>query len=772
MNGLELFLDPSLARRLGWMLVHSIWEGVLIGGAFATLRFALRGRSANLRYVAGSLCLALMLGAPAATVLMWDTAEGPSATAPAAAAGQPAPAPAQPPESGGIPDFGNHAGSFVERTAELISGLAPWLASFWLAGVGLCSVRLARAYRWTRQLRVSDYDIPDSALMAVLGDLRLRLGISRPVRLVHTAMVAVPTVIGWVRPLILLPAATLAGLTPGQVEALLAHELAHVRRWDYLVNACQCLLETLMFYHPVVWWISRCVREEREHCCDDLAVRACGSPLAYARALAALEESRAGAPDFALGATGGSLLHRIWRLLGLTTFAPANPWQMTGLTLLGIGLGLIALGIFLWTGPVAYCAEALVRLSLHSEDDSRSSGKTVWLGNAARSIEHESETIKSAEVLRPALESLGLNQEPHGKSGTGNPSTNEEAVARLRTALDVRQLRGTSLLEIRALGDTPEEAAQIANAVAYAYRNYRHDQRALSMRDAIQSLRRQFDEQNHRVREARKKLADLRDRLGIPDALAQRDEPIPLMSAETLRKLKELEIESEFHYVQQRALLDQLANLPEDQLARTLETTSEDANLTSLLEQRDLVDQKLVVASRAFGKKNPEVNDTEAQLADLNNKIQDRVNGILRGLKTKIEAIKMGLDELKKDIESARKADLQMASKGRPYYTAKRELESLEEAQNALQLKLLTGKVDSPRPALTEVEIVNPAVPPFTPTVRHSLRGTALICLGLLLDTLGLLLLVRLNPEMSALAGQTSGSVRSKPPAMANTSPS
>ena len=113
-----------------------------------------------------------------------------------------------------------------------------------------------------------------------------RLGVSRPVRLLKSALVEVPTVIGWFRPVILLPAATLTGLTPGQLEAILAHELAHVRRLDYVVNAFQCLVETLMFYHPVAWWISRCIREERENCCDDLVIKVCGDRLAYARALA------------------------------------------------------------------------------------------------------------------------------------------------------------------------------------------------------------------------------------------------------------------------------------------------------------------------------------------------------------------------------------------------------------------------------------------------------------------------------------------------------
>ena len=104
--------------------------------------------------------------------------------------------------------------------------------------------------------------------------------------------VDVPTVIGWLKPVVLLPASALAGLSPNQVEAILAHELAHIRRHDYLVNLLQTLVETLLFYHPAVWWLSRRIRAERENCCDDLAVSLCGDPVAYAAALAELEDLR------------------------------------------------------------------------------------------------------------------------------------------------------------------------------------------------------------------------------------------------------------------------------------------------------------------------------------------------------------------------------------------------------------------------------------------------------------------------------------------------
>ncbi len=141
--------------------------------------------------------------------------------------------------------------------------------------------------------------------------------IARPVRLFASTLSSVPLAVGSIRPVVLLPASALTYLTPPQLEAILAHELAHIRRYDILVNYVQCAIETLLFYHPAVWWVSHQVRTEREHCCDDIACEVCGSPALYARALAEAEALRlAEAPRLAVGATGMPLLARVRRLLG------------------------------------------------------------------------------------------------------------------------------------------------------------------------------------------------------------------------------------------------------------------------------------------------------------------------------------------------------------------------------------------------------------------------------------------------------------------------
>ena len=152
----------------------------------------------------------------------------------------------------------------------------------------------------------------------------------------------VPTVIGWLRPVVLLPAATLTGLSTEQMEMILAHELAHVRRNDFFVNLMQAVVETLLFYHPAVWWISHRIRVEREHCCDDVAVSVSGKPLVYARALTRLEELRVEDAQAFVAANGGSLIGRIRRLAGTRIESPNAPSRfVAGAALLTVLLALL-----------------------------------------------------------------------------------------------------------------------------------------------------------------------------------------------------------------------------------------------------------------------------------------------------------------------------------------------------------------------------------------------------------------------------------------------
>jgi len=201
--------------------------------------------------------------------------------------------------------------------------LDPWLPSIvglWALGVVYFSLRLLAGWRTVRVLRTTATDIADAGHFSRLKE---RLGISRSVRFASSTMAVVPMVIGSLKPVVLLPAALLTGLNAEQLEAILAHELVHIRRHDYLLNLLQNVVETVFFYHPAVAWVSGRIRIEREHCCDDAALLVCGGVLNYARALAALAQLRQ-SPALGIAATGGSVVERIRRLAGASTDAPGK----------------------------------------------------------------------------------------------------------------------------------------------------------------------------------------------------------------------------------------------------------------------------------------------------------------------------------------------------------------------------------------------------------------------------------------------------------------
>ena len=191
----------------------------------------------------------------------------------------------------------------------------PFFVLVWMVGVGILAVRLAGGWFWMQRMKSHGAVPADAALQAIVRRLSRSLHIARTITLLRSPGVDVPTVIGWLKPTVLLPMSALSGLSPLQVEAILAHELAHIRRHDYFVNLLQTLLETLLFYHPAVWWVSGQIRTERENCCDDLAVSLCGDPVVYASALADLEDLRGPASRLVMAASGGVLLNRVRRLL-------------------------------------------------------------------------------------------------------------------------------------------------------------------------------------------------------------------------------------------------------------------------------------------------------------------------------------------------------------------------------------------------------------------------------------------------------------------------
>lgn len=321
-------LGNAHIRVLGWTLLHFLWQGAVVAALLAALLWALKRSAPGVRYVVACGFLALTMSLPVITfAVLAPRGAAPSAITYALD------------ES---PDWGARAvnqsvgdtpATPTESPAKTLETYLPHVVTVWALGVLALTMRLLGGLWLLRRLTTRFNRPAPAALFSRFQQLAQRLDLRREVRLRESIAARVPLVIGWLRPVVLLPASAVSGLSMAQLEMILAHELAHVRRHDYLVNLLQHLVETLLFYHPAVWWMSAKVRDERENCCDDMAVRACGGTRAsYARTLVQLDDMNL--YRLAPAVTGGSLLRRVQRLLGQVPSRATGPGQwLAGISL-------------------------------------------------------------------------------------------------------------------------------------------------------------------------------------------------------------------------------------------------------------------------------------------------------------------------------------------------------------------------------------------------------------------------------------------------------
>jgi uncharacterized protein (TIGR03435 family) len=312
MNAMQILASEPWVERFGMTLLHFLWQGLVIAILYAAARLiAARTSSPQTRYLLACAALGAMMAAPLVT---WELMRPVDASPEAMYRIRSTPATAS---TTGIAT----ANTLPDSVRATVSGVQPeplllWVVLVWFAGAMVLWVRLAGGWVVAARMRSMLVRRAPPEWQQSLQELGTRIGLSRPVRLLVSALVQVPTVVGWLRPVVLVPVGALGGLPAEHMEALLLHELAHIRRHDYLMNILQSVAESLLFYHPAVWWLSGHIRTERELCCDDVAVSISGDALTYARALAQLESYRPAYLHAAIAANGGSLRNRIARLLG------------------------------------------------------------------------------------------------------------------------------------------------------------------------------------------------------------------------------------------------------------------------------------------------------------------------------------------------------------------------------------------------------------------------------------------------------------------------
>ena len=334
-------------ESLGWTLVHFCWQGGAIALVYWLADAALSKARSQTRYLLALAAMLLMLVAALATLGYEETRSGS-----ALSFGSEAFLPGASVLSGSSISIDlapssalNTAGAAKQPPQLHLSSFFPWLDVAWLLGVACLSTRTIGGWRLIQQLRKKALVEAPEAVRADFALLCKRLGITRHVNLRISERIQGPLAVGIVRSLVLLPASTLMALSPEQLEAVLAHELAHVRRADYLWNLIQTMIETLFFFHPAVWWIGRRLRQQRELSCDDVAVQSCTDPLIYATALLRLEEQRSQRLGLAMALDGhqswSGLRIRIARILGEGMREKGGPRELAPLPLAAICAALL-----------------------------------------------------------------------------------------------------------------------------------------------------------------------------------------------------------------------------------------------------------------------------------------------------------------------------------------------------------------------------------------------------------------------------------------------
>lgn len=326
---MDIWSIQPLIELMAAVLLHSLWQGAVIGLLYALSMLFLKDYSPRARYGCAVFWLVALALAPLITTAMTLGASPSWLALPGTAALV-------------LPDA-------AQQEMSWFGQLAPVWVCLWLAGVVLLSMRLA--WNWQRAQRLTHLGCHGMgpAWEQRLSVLARQIGVNIQVRLVESVVVQVPTVIGWLKPVILIPSSALLGLSRRQLELVIAHELAHIARYDYGVNYLLVLVETLWFYHPAVYLIGHGIREERELCCDDLVVSRCGSRYEYITALTDLETLRSGhllsEPLSNMAATGGNLLYRVQRIVKGATPRASSLY----LTSIALALTLLLGGVMLYT---------------------------------------------------------------------------------------------------------------------------------------------------------------------------------------------------------------------------------------------------------------------------------------------------------------------------------------------------------------------------------------------------------------------------------------
>ena len=385
-----------------------------------------------------------------------------------------------------------------------------------------------------------------------------------------------------------------------------------------------------------------------------------------------------------------------------------------------------------WILPVSYSSEARIKVDRDVSDIPGMTQTPLLPGYDPYFVQTEFEVIQSERILSNVVHQLNLSVEWGKKYAGGERLKTQETMTLLRNRMDLNPVRNTSLITIRVFSQDAEEAARIANEIAETYKEYRLAQRRELTMGGIRILEDRFQDQEKKVQAAQREVDELRAKLEISDADAAGTSPTTLLEAEVLRRLKAQQIEGEAAYVREATLLQELKTTAPEDLKSVLPTAVADPQLAELLQQLNLVEQERIRLARDLTDDHPAVVTVTRQIKDIETKIAQRADGIIRGLEKRVASMKAYLDSLTRNVEEAMRVDIEKAEKSRPYFEAKQRLEEVMRFRSILNLKLAQERIDVDLPRTAMVEIVDTAKPGLRPVRPNKPLNIALgVIIGL-----------------------------------------
>jgi bla regulator protein blaR1 len=438
-------ISPELMRALGWTLLHFVWQGAGLAALF-TVALAVC-RSAQARYALAIVTLGLMVASP---VITFTRLMGQRDSAVRTGA---------PRDLSTVGTLAQHAGvvagsgALAAQTQTEGPSAMMWLVEAWFLGVVVLSLRTAGGLLLIARMRRREIKPVGQALYEKCVALQRKMGLERVIRYCECQRLDAPAVLGWFRPVVLLPVRALTGLTEEQMEAVIAHELAHIRRLDCFVNLFQIAAETLLFYHPAVWWVSQRIRAERENCCDDEAVAVCGDAVNYARALTLMEEWRT-APSLMMAANRSPLAERVARLLGL--HGGSNRTRLAG-----IGVSVICLAGALLAGN-AFLGVAHAALGTGGSPKQEPGNESVIVIRPERALakENRAQAAKPATKAEPQTAPKADTSKAKDQE-TASDQNKHESYLDAMEAAGFKGLTVDQLISMKIQGVTPAYVKEI-----------------------------------------------------------------------------------------------------------------------------------------------------------------------------------------------------------------------------------------------------------------------------------------------------------------------